>query len=313
MTIQHTAIAALVGILLATGGCCPKPETVQTLPQLITAHNDNANDIQKLWSRAKVEVTLRNADGLQVTWGSVSPAAHPNALLILEKTPIGTDFVLIGREMAGIELFRLGQSHTEGAYYFWYNFGGQAAAYYGQTALAGAPGIDDMPLNPNDLLSVLAIEPLPTDLTQLPAVTMRLEEGHESYAYVLSHVTNQPVSRQILATRETRLRWSDTEPADPTGIRFFRPSGATFMDAQLSNMSEVITDSDAAPQMPTTMDLTWPDTKSGVTRLRIVLSEMSTTKEFDSRVFQFAPNAPSLAPDQLFQVDRHLTTKDLTR
>jgi hypothetical protein len=312
MTTQHIAIAALAGILAVTIGCCPKPEIVQTLPQLIEHHNDNAIQIKRLWCRATVEVTLRNADGLTYTWGSASPAATPNALLILEKTPIGTDFVLIGKEM-GVELFRLGQSHAEGIYYFWYNFGGEASAYYGRIDLAGAPGIDDMPLNPNDLLSVLAVEELPADQTQLPAVTMRLAEGHESYAYILSYVTHQPVSRNILATREMHLRWSDTEPADPTKIRFFRPSGETFMDAQIFDMKDVMTRLDTTPQMPARMDITWPGVESGVTRLRMRLSEMSTVKEFDSRVFEFAPSAPALSPDRIFQIDRHLTGRDLPR
>jgi len=312
MTTQPIAIAALVGILVATIGCCPKPETVQTLPQLIEHHNDNASQIQRLWTRATVEVTLRNADGLSYTWGSASSAATPNALLIVEKTPNGTDFVLIGKEM-GVELFRLGQCQREGIYYFWYNFGGEASAYYGRIELAGAPGIDDMPLNPNDLLSVLAIEELPSNQRQLPAVTMRLHEEHESYAYIISYLTNQPVSRNILATREMHLRWSDTEDPDPTRIRFYRPSGETFMNAQLFDMEAVTTGSDTAPQMPTRMDITWPDQESGVTRLRMRLSEMSTVKDFDSRVFEFSLNAPTLSPDRIFQIDRHLTGRDQTR
>ena len=149
----------LTAAILVTACCAkPCPEKLVSIDQIVTTNNANAASVPRLWARVEMDVTVKPKGAPELTWRSGSP----NCLLLYRrgKNPNGPhDFVLIGRETAAVELFRMGSSTNQGLYYFWYKFGDDAGAWYGRLALAGAPGVREMPIDPMQLLGVLGITP----------------------------------------------------------------------------------------------------------------------------------------------------------
>lgn len=229
--------AVLAAALL--GGCATLPPQVP-VERLVAEHNSNAERVPRLWARVRMSVTLENDDGWAFTWGSASPLAAPNGLLLLGKgqRPAGPhDFVLIGREIAGVELFRLGSSAEQGVYYFWHTLRGGGEAYWGRQELAGAPRIEGLPFDPNQLLAVLTVSELPRDLSKLPSVALTM--SRDPQAYVLTYVDRLPASGRIGFRRRMYFRWADGEPRRPFRVEFLSPDGRVVMRAELSDYAPV--------------------------------------------------------------------------
>jgi hypothetical protein len=314
--MRSSSLSATKSVLLALGltgvlsaaGCGPsRPATVLTRRELIDRHNANARAIPQLWARARIALTLTDPQGRKVSWGSTSPLASPNGLLLFARGPdaLGPhDFVLIGRATGATELFRLGNSAREGVYYLWYGFGDRRGAMWGSDALAGAPGVD-MPIDPMQLLSVLNITELPEDFTTLPAVVLTLSE--RPWAYVLTLVDRQPVTGEILCRREVFCPWDDRQPPRPNRVDLFDASGQCVMTARMKDYKPIgVQASGAAPQMPTDIEITWPGKRSS---LHLTLSEMTTQATWDRAQVLFRPHLPAgISPDQVIQVDKDVRT-----
>ena len=271
-----------------------------------------STDCHHARSRAKIQATfpakLDSGATIPFTWGSTSPLASPNGLLLMAKgpDPLGQhDFVLIGRETAAVELFRVGASLEEGVYYFWYAFGDKRGAYWGRNAYAGAAGAGGMPVNPHDLLAVLNVSMMPDDLTELPAVALAMRTTPGEYAYVVTHIDRDPITRQIIFRRETLLTWSDEERPRPFEMNFFDANGLRVMTAKLKDYKLIAADPPAKTYvvMPTDIEIVWPEADS---RMHIVLSEMST-KAVPPEVFRFSDHAPALPGEKVVQVDSGIT------
>lgn len=315
---KRAAMLLAVGPLLATA-CCPdhRPVNIVPLTQIIERHNANAAQVPRLWARARIRVTflaeLESGVTVPVTWGSTSELASPNGLLLMAKgpDPLGQhDFVLIGRETAAMELFRLGASLEEGVYYFWYAFGGSRGAYWGRNDRADAM-VGRIPINPHDLLAVLNVSMMPHDLTKLPAVAMTMRTTPGDYAYVVSRIDRNPVTGQIMFRRETLYRWSDDHgPGRPFEMNFFDANGLRIMTAKLSNYKLIAADPPAKTQvtMPTDIEITWPEIGSS---MHIVLSERST-KQVSPAVFRYSDHAPDLLPEEEIQIDAEPPTEEPT-
>lgn len=285
MNAERILTAALVAVVVAVGGCPQQcPTTQLSIDELVGAHNANAAAVPRLWARAKISVTLNDPP---LTWGSTLSLAPPNGLLLLFKgdDPLGPhDFVLVGREIAGVELFRVGSSTAQGVYYFWYTFGDQAAAFWGRHALAGAPKLEGLPLDPGQLLAVLGVVQVPGDRGPLPAAAMRMST--DPCAYVLTYIDRQPLSNRIGLRRDVYYRWSDEQPARPFRVDFLSPEGRRVLTARLDDYAEIAPGPDEPvegprPMMPTDIVLepvAWPgeDKPNPLRRVHIVLSEMTT-------------------------------------
>lgn len=290
--------ALLAGLL--AGGCVePCPQRLVGLPDLIRDYNVNADAVPRLWARAKLSVTMAYENGTEFTWQS----GAPTCLLLLAKGPgrLGPhDFALIGRETAAVELFRLGSSGQEGLYYFWYHFGNRGGAWYGRHELAGAPGIRDMPIDPMQLLSVLAVCPLPEDGTQLPAVAVSMNKQPGDYAYVVTYIDRQPVTGRILFRREVFFRWSDTAPPRPYRVNILDTAGRRVMTANLKDyrpiaLADVDGPTRAPPIMPADIEIVanpFPGVAASVKRIHLVLSGMTTADKWDREQCRFWERLP---------------------
>jgi len=295
-------------------GCVKPPATMLSRAQLVGQYNANARQVPRLWARAKIALLIRDEQGRLIPWGSTSPLASPNGLLLLAKDRPGqADFTLIGRE-AGQELFRLGigprGAGGPDAYYLWYKLGQQGQAYWGLRALAGAEGIDELPLDPVHLVGVLGVVELPDDFTRLPTVAVTMQDK-PPYAYVATYVDRQPVSGDILFRRRLYLRWSDTAPPRPFRMDLLDNAGRTVMVADLADYQGIaaadVPAGESAPVMPADITLTWPGRGS---RIHIVLSEMTAADTWDATALEYRP-PPGLASRQVdAPLVRALTTRE---
>jgi len=285
-------------------GCTRCPDTHVSAQDVVWQYNANARLVDKLWARAEIHITMPG----------VFPFAA-NGLLLLSKVddPLGCqNFVLIGYETLAVELFRLGTSAAEGKYYFWYGLGDQGKCWWGRHELAGGPGLTDMPINPNQLLSVLGICALPDDFSQLPTVALAMSHSPgeplrtgERCAYVLTYIDTQPITSRILFRREMYFNWDDAPHRRPFMVKLLNANGDRIMSARLRNYQSVdIGRPGPKPFMPTDIKISWPARQSSV---RVLLSEMTTEDKWDTESCLFQAQLPGwLAPTDMTQVDAHL-------
>ena len=285
--------------LLAPAGCVePCPEKIADLDRLVAAYNANADAVPRLWARAKLSVAIEAEDAGAFTWRS----GDPTCLLLLAKGPgrLGPcDFVLLGRESAAMELFRVGSSTSQGLYYFWYRFGSRAGAWVGRLDLAGAPGALRLPMDPTQLVSLLAVTPMPSDQTKLPAVALSMQDTPGECAYVVTLLDRQPVTGRVMFRRELLFHWTDAEPRRPYKVRLFDAAGRRVMTANLSNYRPIDVSSlddppAVSPLMPTDIEVVChrtPAQKTYVERIRLVLSEMTAEDKWDRSACDFHPPA----------------------
>lgn len=295
-------------MLAAVSGCPRLPKSQVGLDQLVSEYNANASVVEQVWARADITLTWHEG------WaGLLGIPFNFDGLLLLKKCddPIGPhDFCLIGRETMSYEIFRMGVSNSQRVYYFWIR--NMNRAWWGRTHLAGAPGIEDIPIDPIGLLSVLGVVNIPQDFTTLPTVSMTMDTNpHDDYAYVLSYIDRQPISKRIGFRRELFFVWHDKKPRRLFKVNFYNMDGRRIMTARLGNwkpinVSEMDNPPEVQPIMPTRIELTSFNKKEEVTaRIRIKLSEMTTADIWDAEACQL--NVPSDIPDEnVLQVDRHL-------
>jgi len=259
-------------------GCAACPRTMLSLDELIARHNANAAAIPRLWAKAKIIVTFSNG----LSWGSA--LLPPNGTLLLAKgpNPLGPHYlVLVGKE-AGNEVFRLGSSPEQGLYYFWARWGEKATALVGRYKFAGAPGIQQPPIDPNQVLAILGIFALPNDLTALPTVALSMSRN--PCAYVVTYIDRQPLTDRILFRKEIYFRWSETEPPRPFLVNLFDAEGRRVLSARLKKYKRIGEAGGTAPVMPTDIRIEWvdwPDRRREVKSVRLILSGMTTQQRGD--------------------------------
>jgi len=302
MIRRRAALAVTAGWALSLAGCPPPcPPRHVPLSVLAAEYNANAARVDRLWARAKVRLTLRGESGLSFSWGSTSPLAPPNAQLRLWKEGGGpANFVLVGREIA--ELFRVGIDAGNGLYYVWYRMGDGGQAWVGRTALAGAPGVRDVPIDPLQLVEVLGVTALPVQPGKLPTVVMTLED--DPCAYVVRYLKPQPVSGKLKVWREVWFRWDGRRPRRPYRVRLFDPAGRCRVTADVAGYKPIEWDGPEtdAPVMATDFRLRWLPIPSvqGAAKMHVTISGMSTTRPFKKAFFDFPSHLPAgVSPAQV--------------
>ncbi len=300
--IAATALAAF------QFGCPSCPPEAVSLNTLISEYNVNASRVLRLWAMARLKVTIIDKEsGLPFTWDF----GESGGVLLLAKgeDPYATkDFVLVGRE-SGQDVFRLGVDAAADVYYMWYKFGSRNGAWWGRNAFAGAPGIEAMPIDPNQLLAVLSVCELPARLVELPTVALTMNAEPGRCAYVLSYIDRQPISDRILFKRHMYFRWEKDKPRRPFRVDFLDGDGRRIVTADLKDYRKIDTGKGAkgdptAPVMPTDIRITWidPKTHKKTANVHIVLSKMTTADKWDRQACAFDP--PDGVP--ILQVDKDL-------
>ncbi len=286
-----------------TTGICPDTRTAAPVERVVAAHNANAARIPRLWARAEVSVTFREAPSdLGFTWRSGEATSY----LLLDKTLSDredgpADFALIIRETIK-EIGRVGISTAEGVYYMWTDFGDRSACRYGRLDRAGAPGIKEIPVDPLQLLGVLSVCRLPADFTKPPLVAQTYSS--DPCAYVLTFIDRQPVSNKLLFKREVFFeRTADVvdgdtveRPRRPFMVRIFDDRGRRVLTARMADYRLVTLDDGgggedtAPPVMPTEITLRWEETG---TEMHLSLSDMTTADKVIPEAYLFRDRLPA--------------------
>jgi hypothetical protein len=302
-----TAIIAIQLVL----GCTAKQPTVWPSPVLaldeITAHyNNNAGRIPRLWTRVNLWVSYKTGAATVFSYGSVSPLATPNAILLLAKRGSDDagdriDFLLYGHELTNT--FRAGIESSSGLYYFWSPLLRPPQGWYGHLQCSDASVTSQIPVDPTQLVEILAITRLPpANASECPVVTMTLDE--ESNAYVIHYIGRQARTRQTRITREMYFHWKDASMGRPFRIRIFDANGLPRVTADLAGYREVA-DADGLAMIPTELQLRWPSIRGvqNECEMRLVLTDASIHHSFRDTVFSFWHNLPqNLQPQLLDQV-----------
>ncbi len=293
-------MALLVAVALAgCGHVCPKDVVPQEV--LVAEHNANAAKVTRLWSNARVAAWFTLESGVKVPWGSTSPLAAYNAKVRLWKQPSGPpNFVLVGQVLAQ-DIFRVGIDAQAGLYYMWYSAGSKKLSLVGRTSLAGAPGVQGIPIDPLQLVAVLGLTELPTAPNWLPAVTMDLQ--HKPHAYVVRYWDSQAVTGRMKKWREVLYTWKDGQPRRPFQVRLFDAEGTCRVVAKVGRYKPIEWAGPAAeaPMMATDYRIRWPGIK-GVQRsasIHLTLENMSTTRTFLQTYFGYRSHLPPGVPEQL--------------
>jgi len=294
-------LAALV--LHALPGCLtPCPEESVSREQLVGEYNANAAAVPRLWARAQLDITIPTDSALPVSF-------QADGLILLGKRPGQQthDFVLVGRK-AGQEVFRTGCSASQDKYYFWYRLGEHARAYWGRNELAGAEGIDVLPIDPHDLLDVLAVCELPSRFTDIPTAVLTMEDTPGSCAYDLTLIERQPDTSRLVPTRRILFTWQRNRQRRPFRVEFLDADGRMVLSARLEDYRPISGGPPPRPVMPTDIRIDWPQRES---KLRIRLTEMTTEPRGDpAAAARFRPPVP---PNRIVQVDAHIQPKDSCR
>ena len=297
-------ISRRLGVLLAlAGGLCGGCATQQpktppmAVDQLVAQYNADVAPVTTLFAKARIQISG------PYNWGSTLGSPNGTLMLGKGKSVLGPgNFVLIGRE-SSVPIFNLGTNIDENVYYFWANIGDKGKAWLGSLDLAGAPGVKDIPIDPTQLVSVLCVSELPSDLTKLPAVAMTMHRpvqgvfgpaAGDDFAYVLTYIDHQPLSNRILFKREVYFRWSDSQPCRPFKVNLIDERGNRVMTALLKDyqpikMPEGYTG--PVPVMPADIDITWPARGS---RIHIALSLMTVGRGDPAQASSFANKPASL-------------------
>ncbi len=319
-------------LLAAAGGCvqpsCPREHL--SLETLVARHNANADKVDRLWARASIRVDFQDDKGRRVTWGSSSPLASPNGWVMLAKSAPTTmpasapcddgdqvepsrqdaSFVIIGKE-AGQDLFRLGVDRASGLYYLSYELGQDSASWYGRIALAGAPDVTNVRIDPMQLLEILQVTALPEmEPESLPAVVMTLQDN--PCAYVVRYLKPQPVTGALKIWREVYFKWDDRQPALPYQVRLYDADGLCRVIADVGKYARIEADQKDAttqpaepPIMPTEIRMVWPAIRDvqPYSMMSLRLSQMSTKKPFSDTTFKFRPSGSSTQVDEAYGAD----------
>jgi hypothetical protein len=298
---QIAFCAILGGVFLA--GClagCEKPHpplsTIKPPEVVIAEYNAAAARLPRLWARAKI--TYKES--------STALPLSADGLLALQKPHVPfrpADFFLMFKE-AGNELGRLGVSTRDQAYYAWFQLGEKASCRWGRLALAGAPGVKGMPIDPTQIPAVLAICELPVDSTTPPFVAQRI--CFDPPAYVLTYVGRQPITGRVLFKRDMYFRWSETEPRRAFRVDLFDENGLAVLTAELKDYQPVAredVDDKTPAEMPTDILMRWKTTGG---ELRLKLSNMTTADRVLPEAYRFFQWLPGPLKGRAKQIDAHL-------
>ncbi|MBN1942354.1 MAG: hypothetical protein JW849_03570 [Phycisphaerae bacterium] len=303
--IRRIAIFGMSAALLLAATGCQKPHpplsTIQPPEVVLADYNTAAGRVPRLWARAQITYK-ESATALPLTAAG---------LLTLQKPADPTqpaDFFLKFSE-AGNEIGRLGVSTADGVYYAWFQVGDKQSCRWGQLALAGAPGVKDMPIDPTQLPAVLSICQLPADPTRPPFVAQRI--SFDPCAYVLTFVDRQPITGRFLFKREIYLHWSTDQPRRAFRVDLLDENGLAVLSADLRNYQpfamEDVENTAPPAEMPTDILLRWRKTGG---ELRLKLSNMTTADRVDPEAYLFWDRLPRRLKSCAKQIDAHLSPAD---
>jgi hypothetical protein len=240
-------------LLLAIGvsGCVPKHAPTSqpgyfgptlSLPELVTQINANNAQLSTLVASTAYEAEIHDANTGEVTnvfdtLGTIQYRAPGEFRMRLNKTAAGNVLDL------GMNKDRFWLVAPEGPKTMWWGHVG-----------AKLDPKSEIPIRPEDLLQVLAIGTMNTDLLALPAPVLRFNNDQDRYMLVWV----DRADGRYLAQREV---WYDRKTLEPVLVLLFDGNGRVMLRAYLSDHRPV-DGTEAGPVTARRYDMFFPQSKS---------------------------------------------------
>jgi len=268
---SHPVIA--LACLLVSGCCnCPRPTQAihpnpkETLDDVVSAINVNNQKIPTLWSSLYYKADIHDDKGRSHTVFGEG--------VLLYRAPMGMR--LVGQKEFVGTVFEIGSTETE----YWLEIKPELnTLWVGRYADLAHVDIDRLPIpiRPDLVLSVLGISTINTNLTALPAPTMRYNNEQDVYMFVW--IDKGP--DRWVAQKEI---WYDRQTKQPRRVLLYDSNGRNVLRADLSMPTKVQlegTPQNQWPTMPGDYKLFFPDSGS---RLEFTLTEPKLNNGSEVRI-----------------------------
>jgi hypothetical protein len=252
----------LVGML---GACCKQPKQKpyegpsDPLIKVVDDINQNNQRIQTLWAAGDFSAWIPDEKGRT---HFVDGDAH-----LMYRAP--QDLRVIGTKFGIGRVFDVGSNGQQ----YWMTVKPEVETiWYGdyRHSPAGATSAQQIPVRPDLMLEVLAVNTIDTDLTRLPAPVMRFNNDADAYMLVWQVKSSHPPDRWV-AQKEV---WYDRATKRAKLVLLFDEDGRIVLRAYLTDHKPVAGNWPAGtqpPYVPGTIDLYFPQTK---TKMRLGLRDI---------------------------------------
>ena len=266
---------AAIGLLLVVpmwlcSACQIPPETTgiytgptATLDEVIARVNANNSAIPTLWARQNFEGTIVDDkhDSHEISADGVILYRAPHELLITAHNEFGS-------------VFEIGVT----AEVYWLKVVPSLdTLWWGKMANVGKPTTVNIPLRPDLILDVLAVNEIDPNLLNEPHAVMRF--NNEADMYMVDTIVR--AADRLLVQKEV---WYDRQTLEPRKVLLYDAKGRVVLRANLSDFQAVASGGDsggagdtggAAPYIAGTYKLFFPDTGSKMT---FTLSQAALSK-----------------------------------
>lgn len=270
-----SSLIIMFGIAVLLAGCQTQPPRGRglqgpqlSLPDLVQKINANNQQLPTLWTRINLEADIRNPDT------GKRRSVYADSGYLYYRSPDELRLVA-NKDIAGL-LLDLGINHER--YWLIAPEPGPDMMWWGYTQ--AEPQQSEIPLRPQDMLQILAIQPIALSGPDVPT----LRYSAKDQAYIL--IWYRKVNGQYTVSREI---FYDQESFRPKTVLLFGTDSSLVAKAQLSSYADVDSPSKPKPQIAREYEVLLPQSRSWA-RLRLVddmtISHKGTPND---RNFQFPP------------------------
>jgi hypothetical protein len=171
--------------------------------------------------------------------------------VVLYSAPMSL-WLVASKDIAG-RVFEIG-SNSE--YYWLTDYKDKDAMWWGRHANAARVDPETIPIQPDKILEVLAVQTLPADLLAEPTPTQRFNNSADAYMLLW----NERLADRVVVRKEI---WYDRATLLPTMVLLFDDDGRIVLRAYLSDHKPLKIDGDPSPPIVATKyDLFFPPNRS---------------------------------------------------
>jgi hypothetical protein len=282
---------------MLSSGCRPAQPSVRkppyygptkTLSEVVAGINANNQKIPSLWAHM-----ARN--GFDVAF--VDDKGHQQEYvlsgMVLYRAP--QDVLITAHQDVAGDVLKIGSNDDR---YWLIDIKGSDTTWWGRYKYLGADCADPIPIRPDLLLDVLGVSTINTDLTALPAPTMRFNPDEDVYMLIW----NARLPDRWIAVREV---WYDRATLQPKFVLLFDANGRIVLRAFLSDPKPVQSadlPENEWPRIATHYALYFPETKA---KLSLTLDDVRISRNNAPNDFTFRFNPAKPGASKVIQLDKN--------
>jgi hypothetical protein len=290
------AFACICGFIFLFG-CAAHPRPVTKPPyfgetlalqELVGRINENNRKLPTLWSEVAT---------MKASWVDDRGKRHDETLdggNLIYRSPM--DVRVRGDKMVIGNVVEIGSNGE--MYWLVAKDPGPDTAWWGRYKYLGDERAQPIPIRPDLVLQVLAVGPIETDLSKLPAPVLRF--NHDADAYMLTWTTK--LANRWVALKEV---WYDRKTLAPMTVLLFDANGRVVLRAWLTKHERVESAELAKEQWPVAASeyrLYFPESKSSMT-LKLRNMQVSRKGIPSDKSFAFDRDPRRVGVSKVIQLD----------